>query len=319
MNLYKIVVKPVTSFCSPLQSDTFFGAFCWSYLHQYGESALQELLHHTKTGNPDIIFSNAFPSGMLPMPCGITDCLRKEDNFSAKKERYQKYVNRKKRDHLSRISLKNFNKIINGNEMAFEDDIETEFKVLSWRNMVSREAYLVESTENENSLFEVEETYSMGTYDIYIYSTIEKDILDCTLKEMFLAGIGAQRSIGKGAFDVIHELEIFDGFETPETPNAFIALSNFIPDKHNPTEGYYKTFLKYPKVSYVSSAEDSPFKKPLIFLEAGSVFYDRPVKAFYGSCIERVAYKGGRVSDDIVIGAYTIAIPCCMSADARSN
>lgn len=73
MSLYKIKIKPVSSFCSPLQSDTFFGAFCWSYLYQYGEHVLKELIYHYKNGIPDIIFSNAFPSGTLPMPVGISE------------------------------------------------------------------------------------------------------------------------------------------------------------------------------------------------------------------------------------------------------
>ncbi len=312
MNLYKIIIKPVTSFCSPLQSDTFFASFCWSYLYRYGEKALHEMLHHSKIGNPDIIFSNAFPNGRLPMPIGI-DCFKeKKDKLSSKQERYEKYINNKKKDHLSTITLDEFNKVINGIEPYYSSSINTELKTMSWRNMVSRATYTVENIEGQGSLFEVEETYSIGNYDIYIYSTLEKSILDCILKDMFQSGIGAQRSVGKGIFEVLGELEVFDGFEIPEKANGFVALSNFIPKKSDPTEGYYKTLLKYPKVSYISSEEDSPFKKPLIFLEAGSVFYDQPVKTFYGSCIEKIALKAGHISDEIVIGAYTVAIPCYM-------
>lgn len=312
MDLYKIVVMPVTSFCSPLQSDTFFGAFCWSYLYRYGEAALNELLQHYKAGNPEIIFSNAFPSGRLPMPIGAGSFRDKKDLSGTKQERYAKYIANKEKDHLKTITLDEFNQVINGAEPPFSGSIRTEEKTVSWRNMVSREAYTVESIEGEGSLFEVEETYSRGGYDIYIYSTLERNVLECTLKEMFQAGIGAQRSVGKGAFEVEGELEIADNFVIPEKPNGFVALSNFVPQKQEPTEGYYRMLLKYPKVSYISEEEDSPFKKPLLFLEAGSVFYDQPVKPFYGSCMERIALKGGNVSDQIVIGAYTIAIPCCM-------
>lgn len=312
MSLYKIAIKPVTSFCSPLQSDTFFGAFCWSYLYRYGEKALNELLHYYKTGNPDIIFSNAFPRGRLPMPIGAGGFKEKKEILSTKQERYKKYIINKKKEHLITITLDEFNQVINGVEPSFSGSIKTEEKTVSWRNMVSREAYTVESIEGEGSLFEVEETYSRGGYDIYIYSTLERNVLECTLKEMFQAGIGAQRSVGKGAFKITGELKIADDFRIPEKPNGFVALSNFVPLKQEPTEGYYRTLLKYPKVSYISDEVDSPFKKPLLFMEAGSVFYDQPVKLFYGSCIERVALKGGNISDEIVIGAYTVAIPCCM-------
>lgn len=312
MDLYKIVVKPVTSFCSPLQSDTFFGAFCWSYLFRYGEMALREMLDHCKNGSPDIIFSNAFPSGRLPMPIGAGHFRDKKDELKTKQERYERYINHKKKDHLTTITLDEFNQVINGIEPSYSDSINMELKTVSWRNMVSREAYTVESMDEKGSLFEVEETYTLASYDIYIYSTLERNVLDCTLKQMFQAGIGAQRSVGKGIFEISEGLKEFDGFKIPENPNGFVALSNFVPKKEDPTNGYYRTFLKYPKVSYISDEDDPPFKKPLIFLEAGSTFYVQPVRPFFGSCVERIALKGGNVSDEIVIGAYTLAIPCCM-------
>lgn len=310
MSLYKIKIKPVSSFCSPLQSDTFFGAFCWSYLYQYGEQALKELIYHYKNGIPDIIFSNAFPSGTVPMPAGVNELKKKHENLCTKQERYQKYIENKNQENLPYITLDDFNKIINGT-LQYSDTVEdTETRTISWRNMVNRETDTVENINGESSLFETEEIFSSEGFDVYIYSTLGNEVLESTLKEMFMSGIGAQRSVGKGAFEVIGSLELFDGFKIPEKPNAFVALSNFVPGKNDPVEGYYKAFVKYPKASNISSDTDSPFKKPLIFLRAGSLFYAQPVKKFYGACVERAALKAGKVSDEVVIGAYTVAIPC---------
>ena len=310
MSLYKIKIEPESSFCSPLQSDTFFGAFCWSYLYQCGEQALKELLYRYKNGIPDIIFSNAFPSGTLPLPVGISQLKKRQDDLRTKQERYQKYIESKNKENLSYITLEDFNRIINGSLEHSDTVKDTETKAMLWRNMVNRETNTVENIDGDSNLFEIEETFSTEGFDIYIYSTLEKKILENTLREMFMSGIGAQRSIGKGAFKLLGELELFEGFKIQEKSNAFVALSNFVPGKSDPINGYYKTFVKYPKISYTSSETDSPFKKPLIFLKAGSVFFAQPVKRFYGSCIEKVALKAGTVSDEIVIGAYTVAIPC---------
>jgi len=261
-------------------------------------------------GKPDVIFSNGFPAGRLPMPMGINSLRKGQNNLPTKKDRYQKYVADKKNDHLSVISLEDFNRMINGGTELSSEVLDMELKAASWRNMVNRETNTVENLDGESCLFEVEQIYSRGEYDVYIYSALDKEILGGILRRMFKSGIGAQRSVGKGAFDITEELAVFKGFEIPENPNGFVALSNFIPRREDPTEGYYKTFVKYPKVSYVSSEDDSPFKKPLIFLEAGSVFRNHPVREFYGSCMEKVALKEGRVSEEIVIGAYTIAVPC---------
>lgn len=114
MKLYKAVINPTSSFTSALQSDTFFGAFCWSYLYLYGEDALVQLINNYKKGSPDIIFSNAFSVNRLPMPFGISDSLAStHDNTNV--DPYKKYIEDKKLKDTSEISLDDFNLLINGN------------------------------------------------------------------------------------------------------------------------------------------------------------------------------------------------------------
>ena len=95
MELYKITICPVNSFCSPLQSDTFFGAFCWSYLHLYGEEKLKKLIQNYKTANPEIIFSNAFFKGFLPAPFSGIIKTGDENVSLSQQEKYQKYIEKK--------------------------------------------------------------------------------------------------------------------------------------------------------------------------------------------------------------------------------
>ena len=49
---------------TPLQSDTFFGEFCWHYRFLYGEEKLRNILGE----KPAVVFSNGLPEGYLPMP-----------------------------------------------------------------------------------------------------------------------------------------------------------------------------------------------------------------------------------------------------------
>lgn len=315
MNLFKITIEPVSSFCSPLQSDTLFGAFCWSYLYGYGESALHKLIDHYKKGMPDIIFSNAFSAGRLPMPVGMDGPVARGALLETKQERYRRYIADKNRKQMADVSLDEFNSIINGyNRVPLKDSGDSQGPriepQMEWRNMVSRGTDRTENIDGAGSLFEVEQYFAEGFFDIYISSTFDRVVLEGILAEMFRYGIGAQRSVGKGGFRLKGGVEQFQGFVYPDNPNAFVSLSNFIPQRNDPAEGYYKAFVKYPKVSDTKNPDDSPFKKPVIFLQAGSVFKTQPVKEFYGSCIEKIALKGGMVSDEIIIGAYTIAVPC---------
>ena len=41
MTLYQIVLTPASPAASPLQSDTLFGAVCWSWLRRHGRDALE--------------------------------------------------------------------------------------------------------------------------------------------------------------------------------------------------------------------------------------------------------------------------------------
>lgn len=317
MNLYKITIRPISSYCSPLQSDTLFGAFCWSYLYGYGENALHKLIDHYKCGVPDIIFSNAFPSGRLPVPAGLNESVKESAPLETKQERYKRYIADKNRKQASFITLDGFNDIINGRaETALKgnrmDSGTKEEPQSEWRNMVSRESDTVENIDGASSLFEVEQYFAEGAFDIYIYSDFDEMLLENVLTEMFSYGIGAQRSVGKGGFRLEGRVERFGGFQYPLNPDSFVALSNFVPGRDDPTDGSYKAFVKYPKVSYTESPEDSPFKKPILFLQAGSIFRTKPVKEIYGSCVENIALKDGTVSDRIIIGAYTIAVPCCL-------
>ncbi len=313
MNLYKLTVKPISSYSSPLQSDTFFGAFCWSYLYGYGESALHRLICNYKNGNPDIIFSNAFPTGRLPLPIGICDKMRGKKRADEKQERYQDYIEEKDLKRISTVSTDDFNRIINGDKrLSLNKNIlepKTKF-VTEWRNIVNREKDVVENVDGASSLFETEQYYTESGYDIFVYTSFDRRVLKNVLSEMFYNGIGAQRSVGKGAFQITSEAEPFDGLQIPPDPDGFVALSNFIPQENDPVDGCYKAFVKYPKLSFVGSENDSPFKKPIIFLQAGSVFRDQPVRKFYGSCIENIALKNGNISEEIIVGAYTIAVPC---------
>ena len=49
---------------------------------------------------------------------------------------------------------------------------------------------------------------------------------------------------------------------------------------------------------------ENPYKKPLIFIQAGAIFKDEKVKMHYGRCVSKVS-----TMDNVVTNAQTIAIP----------
>ncbi|MEK7846008.1 MAG: hypothetical protein AAB257_03490, partial [Nitrospinota bacterium] len=79
-----------------------------------------------------------------------------------------------------------------------------------------------------------------------------------------------------------------------------------VPSKNDPTEGFYKTMVKYGKLGGEFTFSGNPFKKPLVMLTTGSSFYVKgKMKHFYGRMIEKIAPS----KTDVVHYGYAFAVP----------
>lgn len=307
MQLYRITVKPIMSFSSQLQSDTFFGAFCWSYRYYCSETELEHLLKAMREGKPPVIFSNAFPKDTLPLPLGIRDTSMNFENIEKKEERKRAFQNHKKLKGARFVRREWFEKIMAGDYNGFTAGLAAdgyqEQTVI--HNMVSRQAGTVLKLEESGNLYDESEIFTDAgqEYDIYLLSSLDSGILKEVIERMFLLGIGKNKSVGKGAFEVTAWMEE-PPLPTVNNANGYMALSNFVPARQDPTEGWYKTLVKYGKLDREYAASEIPFKKPVLFLQAGAVFYDDMVKEYYGRCLEGVSIR-----KEIVTSGYTIAVP----------
>ena len=311
MQLYRIALHPVASFSSQLQSDTLFGAFCWSYRYCYGEEQLEALLERIAVDEETLIFSNAFPKGTLPLPMGVRDIAKDFEKIDNKEERRQAYQEHKKLKSAKFIQRSWFDRIAKGDYRGFTEGLEAE-RIQTHtmvHNMVSRDEGTVKNIDNSGSLYEENEMFMENEdgYDVYVLSSLQCDVLENVVEMMFFLGIGKNKSTGKGAFliDGWHdETEILDN----KGSNAFVALSNFVPGRRDPVKGMYKTMVKYGKLDREYATLDIPFKKPILFLQAGAVFFDDNVRKYYGSCIQEVSVK-----EKVIINAQTIALPIQMN------
>lgn len=307
MRLYRAVISPVVSFASPLQSDTLFGAFCWSYRYCYGEDKLKELLLETRQGNPSVIFSNAFPKGTLPLPMGVRDNSADFERIEKKEERQRAYQRHKKLKNARYVEKSWFRKIQEGENNGFTAGLaEDEIRELTVpHNLVSRQDGVVKNLDGSGSLFEEDEYFGIPghEYDVYILSSFSEAVLKPLVQMMFLLGIGKNKSTGKGSFELNGWHEEQELFNCPKA-NAYMALSNFIPAPSDPAEGWYKPLVKFGKLDREYAMSETPFKKPLLFFQAGAVFRTEQVNLYYGSCMENVS-----VVDGVVVNAYTIAVP----------
>lgn len=288
LTMYRARLRPVSSFIFSWHADSLFGAMCQAIRFTDGQKSLEDFLNLYRTGRPPVVLSNGYLGDWLPRPY-LPPHPPEVDR--PRKEMIQRAQARKSIKDRTLISLEAFNKILAGGEPDLTSE-ETSSSVpwiteASYHNMVNR---LTGTTGNEGSLYTVSETFADTYISVYLYvepgwDTKVKDWLEV----MGRTGVGQHRSWGKGGFRVL-EFAAFHGFVRPSHPNALISLSNFVPSASDPTEGFYRTLVKYGKVDPMLSTGGNPFKYSLLMFAAGSMFYTgREPKQFYGRLVEGIS------------------------------
>lgn len=290
MTLYRMVISPEAPVASKLQSDTLFGAFCWAWLRCFGQQSLEEdIITPSLCHEPPVIFSNVFPHDALPLPLGCYDKGTRFETITDKSERRKAYQRGKKLKNTRFVSLEAFERIRSGNWYGFSDSLVDDQGESNntLHNMVSRESGTVENIDGAGGLFSLERRFFRRgqQLDCYVFSSLTEDVLKKVLALMLALGIGADKSSGCGVFR-LEEFTSADRLaQIPADTNAVMMLSNFLPAKGNPTDGWYQILPKYSKLDRELASEEYPFKKPLLFIKAGSTFRVKSPDPWYGRCV----------------------------------
>ena len=310
MTLYRIVLAPEAPLASPLQSDTLFGAFCWSWLRCFGQEALEsEIIKPALSGDPPLIFSNGFPHGALPLPNGCQDLDNQLNTIQDKEKRRKAYQKEKKLKSAQYVSISSFNRICQGDWHGFTEALMSDGgeSVTTLHNMVSRSSGTVEAIDDVGSLYGLDRQFfsNRQQFDCYLLTSLKKERLESVLGLMFALGIGADKSTGCGVFQIVSFVPTPELLEPPEGANAIVALSNFLPAQADPHDGWYQVLPKFPKLDRELAAGDYPFKKPLFFIKSGSLFKSNQIRTWYGRCVTGIA----AVDIPVTVNGCTIALP----------
>lgn len=309
MTLYQAVIAPEGPLASPLHSDTLFGAFCWSWLRCFGRASLEsDLIAPSLSGKPPVIFSNGFPHGALPLPMGCYDTANRFEALEDKAERRAAYQQAKKLKGARFVERTGFDRIRAGDWSGFTRYLVEEGgrEETTIHNMVSRDSGTVENLDGAGNLFgSVRRFFGPSQrFDCYILTYLDHDRLSAVLELMLSLGIGADKSSGCGLFRLESLTEEKELIRTPEGANGYVALSNFLPARQDPVRGAWQLLPKYPKLDREFAQGDTPFKKPLLFLRAGALFWTDAPKPWYGRCLTGVA----AVDAPVTVNGCTIAV-----------
>lgn len=275
---------------TPFQADTIFGHLCWVVAYRGTDKDLQQFLEPFKNGSPPFTISDGFPAGFLPKP------LSTEFNIDDP-------AGRKELKALDFLAVEDFNRVRKGASFK-PQHIEVPLSTTTvTHNTVSR---LTQTTPPEGGVYSIEETFT-PCVDVYVKVISEAWISRVAelFEELSKTGYGRRKSIGKGQFSVsgITEWQ----FERIEGANGFVTLSNFCPRSEDPTQGLYKTFVKYGKLGGHFTFCGNAFKRPLVMIRTGSVFNTGgDPKEFYGRMVqEHIA----PAKPEVVQYAYAFTVP----------
>jgi len=254
-----------------VHSDTFFSAFCHCYFLLYGEKELEELINKFKNGNPPFLFTSLFPfwNKKIYFPIPLNQIPKEKElkklNF-IEKEGFERLLNGEKIENLLEY------KFIPAIDKNDKEDKEPWDIINNPRVGLSR----ISSHPGE-AYFHFGEVFykeNAGLYFIVDFKdlSIESKFIS-TLRLMGDEGIGGDRTVGKGHFEILNKEGDKIEIKQPKNSQNYILLSLYYPDINEISdlkEGYYEIIEKR---GYIYSPYSKTLrKKSLKMFKEGSVF-----------------------------------------------
>jgi CRISPR-associated protein Csm4 len=264
MQLVRFRLKPKTAWMTPWHADTIGGLLAALYARAHtAEVAEAELIEPWRRGQPNLVLSDAFPENLLPAPANLSAFpgIREQDR---KKIRTAAWLTREEFGSVQRGAL----------PALFDRERTPPYKEsVRLRNSVDR---AVNSTGESGRLYEAAGQTLTNSKTLAIYARIADGRLAWAARLFALLaenGFGADAAVGAGEVEVDGPPEVISDLEPPEASGGWVSLSTFQPAKTDPTEGYWRSFVKYGKLG-PDFALASVFKRPQWMLRAGACFRD---------------------------------------------
>lgn len=275
MNLLRFRVEPTSPWRTPWQADTLTGMMAAALARAYGPARLaSDLLGPWRRGEPPFVLADACPGDLLPSPA----CLALWPWPEADRKRVKRTL---------WLSREQFTALQQGRRPVIPEQPPGPFHFsVRMRNTLDRQS---DRTGAPGSLYEVPVTSLSKEYSqLSLYAGVApgKEVL---LRELLIllseSAFGADASAGFGHFRIVDGFEDASWLAAVTEPDGWVSLSTFQPGAHDPTDGYWRSFVKYGKLG-PDLGTDAVFKRPQRMLQPGSCFRTKVgVRDWYGRLI----------------------------------
>lgn len=307
--LVRLKIEPLGPWITPWQADSLLGVLAVSWMRSHGVDALRrDFLEPWLANEPRFVVSDAFPGDTLPAPANFVLPMwewSEEDRKIVKRLRF-----------LPRESFREVQKGLKP-DLHRTPGVSIESHVLM-RNSISRST---DTTTADDGLFEVPYSkLSDPEACLIVYARADNEGMDILLQSLTLlgqTGFGARASTGHGGFEISGEPEPCPELDDVPGADGFVSLSTYQPVVSDPVEGYWRSFIKYGKMTPEFHRINTVFKRPQVMLDAGACFRtNAPPEPFYGGIIdtERLLGDGDREKLGMqgvrpIQAAFALAVP----------
>ncbi len=340
MKLYKITLKPLSGFGTPLKGDTLFGHFCWQIANddKLCGSSLKELLgnYHLK---PFVVFSSVYPKFFVEKVYHYafkTPDIPPDMLFELPADKYERIKKRKEYKGKKWMIIQEDKKVTSFKGLEFLSDTE----LLSRANLtISKETlkrlrhidsrqFISLFEQPHNTINRITGTTGEGRFAPFIEeqqvyypetelalfvgvdeSFINIDQVLSGLERIGDCGFGKDASSGLGKFMLGEENEIDLKNMGSGSPNACYTLSPCVPEKDTYSDMFFMPFTRYGKHGDVLAKSSNPFKNPVIMADEGAVLLPKSKEVFNKPYIGQAVLNVSKAEPKTVVQGYSLYIP----------
>ena len=279
--LVRLTVDPKGVWTTPWQADSLLGALACMWARFHGTTSLKrDFLDPWRENDPPFVLSDAFPEGGLPTPV-VMPLLWEWPQERRKEIKRCSWLTHDQFREVQQGRQPDLPEGAHGSLPSFEHHIRL-------RNSVLRG--VPGSKDDVVQLFEVPySTLSRPSAALVVFARVLHrgglELLLESLEMLGKVGFGADASVGHGAFRIRSDPIPCRELDDVSNADGFVSLSTHQPDPTDPTDGYWRTFIKYGKMAPEFHGS-VVFKRPQVMLEPGSCFrVNGHPKPFYGTVV----------------------------------
>jgi CRISPR-associated protein Csm4 len=308
MQTWKISLRPLAAFGTPLVGDTLFGQLCWALRLRRGEAGLTDLLAGYTEGRPFLVVSDAFPAGLLPRPSLPEALLGRV--FDVKNRKEDKRKTWLPAEHVGLPLVAWLDKVT-----AQDDKARARADVLT-QNTINR---LTGTTgTGQFAPRQVDRTvYPAGSL-LDLYCVLDETRLDEAALREALADIGASgygrdASTGLGKFEIA-AMARHDWPASADLQHAItLAPCAPAPEALRAHECFYQPLTRFGRHGGQAAlgGQNGPFKRPILLMKTGAFlsFTAPAVPAFHGTGLGGAAQIISGLIPETVHQGYAPLLP----------